>query len=116
MLESLSKKWQLIQLTHNVSAAATNSFWQFGLSLFPGLVAAKEMSGTNKNVPGFIHLRRELQQDMCPPIYMTFAYLNRITKNVEIIKCNKAPIRKFPKSQYIKLYEEAHIKVIHLMK
>ena len=113
LLEGLAKKWQLTQLTHNVSVAAANSFWNLSLSLIPGVFNAKENSvPNNKQVPGFVHMRRKLYKDISPPIHMKFVYLNRSTNMVETIHCSSAPRQRFPKSQYIKLYEEAHIKVL----
>lgn len=111
LLYSLSKKWLLIQLTHDVSAAAANAFWDVALTFFPGLAAAKKNCGAIKKVPGYIHLRRKLYDDICPPINMTFAFLNKNTRNTEEIESKKDPSRQFPRSQYTKLYEEAHIKV-----
>lgn len=111
LLENLSKKWLLTQFTHNVSAAAANSYWQLAVNQLPGLSVAKERCGVEKHVPGFVHIRRKLIKDGCPTIYMKFAYFNKLTNTTEIIHCTKAPARNFPKSKYTKLYEEAHIKV-----
>lgn len=111
ILQALSEKWLLVQLTHNVSAAATNSFWQYVVDFFPALFLAKEKSNVNKNIPGYIHQRRKLYNDICPEIHMKFVYLNRSTGVIETILCNKDPSQKYPKAKYLKLYEEAHINV-----
>ena len=113
LLHELSKKWLMIQLTHNVSAAATNSFWDASMSLIPGLLEARQNLETNSKIPGFIHTRRKLYQDMCPPVQMTFAYLSKVTGEIEYVECTTAPTRTYPKSLFTKLYEEAHIKVIY---
>ena len=110
-LENLAKKWLYVQLTNDVSAAATNSFWKLALSSFPQLLAAKEESNVNKNVPGYIHLRRQLYND-CPPVHMKYAYQNKGTGEIVVVSSVNCPARNFPKTQFIKLYEEAHIKVI----
>lgn len=104
----------MVQLTHHVSAAAANSFWKLGVHKLHPLLAQKEDSGITKNVPGFIHLRRQLHEDQCPEIHMKFVYMNRETKAIETVHGSKAPIKQFPKSKFIKLYEEAHIKVKYI--
>ena len=111
LLQDLKEKWLLTQLTHNVSAAATNSFWDLGLSYFPALIAEKLDNNVKKDVPGFIHLRRGLYEDMCPEVHMKYAYLKKSTQEIQVIYVDKCPSRDFPRRHYTKLFEEAHIKV-----
>ena len=112
LLEALVKKWLNVQLTHEVSASATEAFWKTAMDFIPKLAEHRSQNNINKNVPGYKHLRSTLYKDYCPKIYMTFAYMKKSDNTIEIVECEKAPRR--PKSQYIKLYEEAHIKVKHL--
>lgn len=78
------------------------------------LNAANGQWQSDKNVPGFIHLRRKLYSEICPQVHMKCVYLNKTTDSIEIVHCTKDPGNRYPKSNYIKLFEEAHIKVIHL--
>ena len=111
-MKNLSEDWLHIQLTHDVSASAANSYWKLALASFPALQAAKENSDVRKNTPGFEHLRRKLYSESCPEVTMNFCFLNKNTSEIEKVTCQKSPAKRFPKSKYIKLYEEAHIKVI----
>ena len=100
----------MVQLTHDVSAAAANSFWKIASTSIPELFHAREELQIKKNVPGYIHLRRKLYEES-PTVHMKFVYMNRETKAIEIVQCTKAPVKNFPKSKFVKLYEEAHVKV-----
>ena len=110
ILKKLRNEWLLVKLTHNVSAAAANSFWSLSMSL-PSLLAAKDNCGVRKNVPTFEHLKRQLYLEKCPKIHMSFAFLNNDTQAIEIFHGQKWPRKRFPKSKYLLLYEEAHIEV-----
>lgn len=115
IFENVSKKWLNVQLTHDVSMAAANSFWTQAIRFFPALASARERSGVEKSVPGFIHVRRQLYKEYCPEVHMKFVYLNRNTNAVETYHGSKCPRKQFPRNQYIKLYEEAHVKVYSLV-
>ena len=115
ILGSITKKWLLIQLTHNVSAAATNSFWDAAFDSIPMLNAAKGRWQSDKDVPGFINLRRKLYTKICPQVHMKFVYLKKSTNSIETVHCTKDPGKRYPKSQFMKLFEEAHIKVLKVM-
>ena len=110
VLKNLSEKWLMVQLTHQVSAAAANSFWDSAVQSIPNLMECKKRSSVKKNVPGFIHLRQKLYND-CPEVHMKFVYLNKSTQEVEVVHASKSPDRRYPKSTHVKLYEEAHVKV-----
>ena len=107
--DQLAKKWLNIQLTHEVSASATESFWKAAMGLIPPLFEHRRQFEIKKKVPGYKHLRRQLFKDNCPEISMKFAFMKRSDRSIEVVDCNIAPTRS--KSEYIKLYEEAHIKV-----
>ena len=55
-LDSLSKLWLSIQLTHNVSLAAAYEFWKVALIRFPKLLQLKESEEITRKVPQFVHL------------------------------------------------------------
>ena len=111
LLATLSKKWLNVQLTHQVSAAATNSFWAIANTFLPVISAAKDKCNVNKNVPGFVHIRRTMKKQMCPEVQMKFVYLNKNTRAIEVVHSKTSPDHKYNQSCYEKLYEEAHISV-----
>ena len=112
LLAALSKKWLFVQLTHNVSAAATNSFWEIAMKFIPNLVKAKKDLDIKSKVPGFVHIRRQMYDTICPELDLKYAFLDKNNNSLEVVTCKKAPGKKYPKSKYKKLYEEAHVKVI----
>lgn len=115
LLQKFSEKWLLVQLTHQVSGAAANSFWKLSMETLPKLLEARSNEEVTKHVPGFIHQRRTLYKERCPDIYMTSTYLNTTTGHIEVVKSTTTPMGKYRNSNYTKLYEEAHIKVINLI-
>ena len=110
LLTILSEKWLYTKLTHQVSAAASKSFWKTAMECVPALYEAKKEVNVTKNTPGFIHQRRKLYKDMCPEVHLKYAFLNKENNQTEVIHSKTAP-SKYNTSKYIKLYEEAHIKV-----
>ena len=112
LLNQLSEKWLLVQLTHDVSATATNSFWDAAMKLLPDLLQQKETTDARKKIPGFIHLRNKQFKEKCPEVHVKHVYLNKGTQ--EIVISNNNADQNYPKSHYKKLYEEAHVKVIFL--
>lgn len=101
----------MLQLTHDVSAAGANSFWKLAMTSIPSLINAREKFEIGKHVPGFIHQRRQMYKEYCPDIHMKFVYYNKNTHDIETFEGSTCPRKRFPKIKYIKLYEEAHIKV-----
>lgn len=112
MFQNLNEKWLAVQLTHNVSASATNAFWEVAFQLVPELMQHKRQEMVEKKIPGFIHLRRKLYDRKCPKVEMKFVYLNKNTQEIEVVNTNKNPRLTYNKANYVKLYEEAHVKVI----
>ena len=113
VLSSLSEKWLNTQLTHNVSAAATNSFWKISMELIPKLVSQKESDNITRKTPTFTQERRKLYRDNCPPVKMTFAFKNKSTGNIETVDCDATPMNAYQRNpSYVKVFEEAHVEVI----
>lgn len=110
LLEALVKKWLGVQLTHEVSASATEAFWKTTMDVIPTLIDHRNRFNIQKPVPGYKHLRRQLYKDFCPDISMKYVFMKKSDDSIEVVECTKAPTRS--KSEYIKLYEEAHIKVM----
>lgn len=111
MLNTMSEQWLMVQLTHNVSAAATNSFWNLAFKQMPNLLRMKSEQSVKKNVSGFIHMRRKLYQLKCPKVHMKFVYMNKTTQEIEVVNTTKNPRHTYTRANYVKLYEEAHVKV-----
>ena len=105
-LQSFSKKWLSIQLTHKTSASATNTFWKAALESLPKLLELKVEENIRKNVPTFVHQRRKLTGELCPDIHMTYVYRDKRDGSISTATVPKR------NEFYEKLYEEAHIKVI----
>ena len=110
-LGKMAEKWLLIKLTHQVSASATNAFWKAALDYIPELIKSKERDSVARPIPGFIHLRRLMYKGKCPTVQMKFAFLNRTTDQIEIVHCQTNPGRMYNRAKFVKLYEEAHVKV-----
>ena len=70
ILDDLAKKWLEIHLSHNVSLSATYEFWNIGMKVIPKLFEAKLRQDIQKNTPQFVHLRRKLYKEMCPPVHL----------------------------------------------
>ena len=109
MLNDVAEKWLMVQLTHQVSASATNAFWSVALQSIPNLVQCKTANSIKKNIPGYIHLRRKIYENECPEVKMKFVYQNKNTQAIEIVHSNTNPSREYDRNNYVKLYEEAHI-------
>ena len=114
LCEALARKWLFIQHTHHVSASATNEFWSAAIDLLPDIFQMKFNYNIKKKIPGFEHVRRKLNDDLCPEIDLKFVYQKRNDDSIEVVHCQKAPVKQYPKTSYKKLYEEAHIKVINI--
>ena len=116
-LNKLSKKWIATQLTHNVSAEATNTFWKLSMDLLPDMLSLKSRDNITRKTPKFPHQRRKLHKDLCPPVYMKFAFKHKVTGEIVTVDSNSTPAKRFQRNpDYMKLYEEAHVKVhlVHL--
>lgn len=111
VLKKWSEKWLSVQMTHRVLEAGANAFWKLAMTFIPLLFEAKKRCNVKRPVPGFIHIRRKLYDAICPPVHMKFVYLKKSTQEEETVRCQKNPSRQYPRSQYTKLYEEAHVKV-----
>ena len=113
VLESLSKKWLSAQLTHHVSAAGANTFWDIAMDAIPKMVSIKDVEGVTRKTPRFTQERRKMYKDNCPKIQMRFAFKHKLTGEIETIDCDATPAKRFQRNpDYVKIYEEAHVKVI----
>lgn len=114
-LQKLSKKWLETQLTHQVSAEATNCFWRIAMDFIPNLVQLRERDNVKRKTPMFVNQRRKLYRDICPAITMKFVYKKKANDTITTVVSDRTPSHLDRSPEYIKLYEEAHIKVIHFI-
>ena len=76
MLQNLAEKWMLVKLTHKVSKAASDLFWEHAMSLRPPIMDVKNTHGITRKIPKFIHERRKLKRQQLPSIQHQIAYKN----------------------------------------
>lgn len=111
-LDALTRKWYLTQLDHKVSASAADAFWHIAKQFWPRLIKAKQQEVGKKKTPEFQNQRKKLITQLCPPIHMEFGYLNVRTGAILKVESQTAPSKEYERNpDYIKLYEEAHVKV-----
>ena len=111
----MSKKWSYTQLSHKVSAKATNTFWDICMEYVPQLKEMWEREGHTKKVPGFIHQRRQLYKQYCPEVIMEFGFKNKTDGSVKKVTSGKTPLKEYQNNpDYVKLYEIASVKVIEI--
>lgn len=82
------------------------------MNSIPDLFKHREQFNVQRKVPCYEHMRRQLYSVNCPKIHMQYAFLKISDNSIHIVDCENAPIKRFPRSEYEKLYEEGHIKVI----
>ena len=105
----MSEKWLHTQLHHKVSATATDVFWKVALNFWPKMVEAKANEDRPKKTPLFQNQRNILYKRHCPKVQMQFGFLN--VKDGSILKICSTTTPKMMNPDYVRLYEEAHIKV-----
>ena len=75
----------------------------------------KVAEGITRKIPQFNQIRKTMYKDFCPPISMTFVFLNKADGSIISVHEDHTPLARFQRDpQYQKLYEEAHIQVIHI--
>ena len=112
LLNEFSRQWYLTQLSHKVSATAAEEFWRIAKTSWPIIIQAKEEEAIEKKTPLFQNQRKKLQRQLCPDIHMEFGFLNLNTGAIVKVASESTPFNQYERSpNYVKLYEEAHIKV-----
>ena len=113
VLQSFSKEWLHAHLTHNVSLAASNIFWQLSFNFVSKIQSLRASEGINRKIPQFLQVRKNMYTDICPQVHMSFAFLNKNDGSIIHVDANQTPLRQYERDPlYQKLYEEAHIEVI----
>ena len=105
ILDDLVKQWLLVELTHNVSKHATETFWKLAVQFFPLL-----SSFNGKKLLQFQQLRKRLYSEYVPDIGMCVTFEDRSTHelhHLQDITC--IPKNRFPPHQFKKLYETAKV-------
>lgn len=109
---SFSKEWLNTQLTHRVSLTASNCFWKLALKYIPKIHELKTAENIKKKIPQYLQVKKNLYQDHCPEIRMSFVFLNKADGSIIKVQDDHTPLNQFLRnSQYQLLYEEAHIEV-----
>ena len=112
-LNSFSRQWLETQLTHRVSAKATNSFWSNAMDFLPKLLEFKLREGRERPIPQFVHQRKQLYKQYSPDVKMEFAFKNKIDGSIIKHSGTTAPLKEFQLNpNYSKLYEIASVKVM----
>ena len=112
ILQYLSKEWLKVELTHRVSQVASQQFWELGKAWFARLFAAKKIQKIVKNVPTFVHLRRQFNKNYVPPVKMDFGYIDKDTGELKVVEDSAiTPKTEFPSTRYQKMWEIGHVKV-----
>lgn len=113
VLTKFAEKWLLTQQTHNVSATATEKFWDIALKFLPELVEHKARDSITKKTPAFTQERKKLYKNLCPEVKMFFGFKHKSTGVIETVECTSTPNMTFQRNpEYIKVFEEAQIQVI----
>lgn len=108
IFEKLKSEWLLAEIEHSVSKTASEAFWRIGLKYFPKLQTA---AARPKKTPQFQSIRNQMHNDLIPPIDLDFAYKHKRTGEVTIVSDTITPMRRFPTSEYEKLYEIGTVEV-----
>ena len=113
ILDILSEKWFSTQLTHNVSAKATNAFWRLAVNWMGRMFHLRQRDGVTRKIPQFQNQRLKLYNEKCPRVSMTFVYNDVNTDETHIVHdVERAPRRRFEQKANIKkMYEVATVKV-----
>ena len=112
LLDSFSYQWLNTQLTHQVSLAAANSVWKTSLEYVGKIFELKSKERVKKNIQQFPQIRKNIYRDICPPVKMTFVFLNKMDNSIVEVTDDHTPLNQFQRNpDYQKLYEEAHIEV-----
>lgn len=104
-LESVVQKWLHIQMTHTVSAAATDMFWETAVQCLPHLNGLMQ---TQKKIPTFGHLRKKMVDNVCPDITVNYTFKDK--RDGSIVTVNK-PATLNHNPNFERLYDVANVKV-----
>ena len=113
ILESLSKEWLLIEMSHSVSKRASDKFWSVAKRLFHELV--QNQTSKKCKTPSFTHLRRRLVAKYCPEVGIEVGYKNSETGEVIVKGVQKIPVTEYRKPYFEPLYEIASVKVSYII-
>ena len=112
LFQSFSNQWLHTHLTHHVSLAASNQFWQLAFKFVSNIEDLKHQENNSRKIPQFLQVRKNIYTDNCPKVTMTFAYLNKNDQSIIHVNVDQTPINDFDRNpQFQKLYEEAHVDV-----
>ena len=96
----------MVQMKHNVSATASNTFWDLAFNFIPQVLEKRK-----RKVPKFIQQRRKLVKNNCPPVFLEYYYKKKSTGEVVKFCGSVAPMKAYQNPSYEKLFEIAYVKV-----
>ena len=112
MFNSFCEKWLHEQQHHHVSLNAANSFWKLAFQYVGKLLELKLEENNKKKIPDFLHVRQVIYKNICPPVHMSFAFLDKSDNSIVHVEGDHTPLNQYERNpRYQKLYEESHIKV-----
>lgn len=109
IFKELKSKWLLTEIDHCVSKTCNDAFWKLGLLYFAKLHSAY---GRKKKTPQFNSIRRNMHNNLLPKIDIEVAYKNRTSGEIVTVNDNITHTKRFPQTQYEKLYEIGTLKVM----
>ena len=109
-------EWLRVQLTHDVSLAATDGFWSLAKTWIPRIFNIRNTQGIRRKFPQFQNQRKKLYRNECPKVSMSFGYLNNDTQAIVHVKnVEHTPRKTYDRNtKFSKLYECAYIQVNYL--
>ena len=112
ILHAFSKQWLFTQMSHKVSARATNDFWDVCFKYVPQLMMFHEREGRQEVPPKFISQRRHLHKQFSPEVQMEFGFKHKKDGTIHKVKGSTTPLKEYERNEdYLKLYEISTVKV-----
>ena len=110
IVEEFVKEWLLVELTHNVSKTATDTFWRLALKYIPQL---QDYITQGNKILQFQQLRKKLYSTYAPDVSMCVTFQNHTTHAThELQNIISIPKTRFPQNEFKRLLETAKVKVI----
>ena len=107
IMEEVAKQWLGIEMSHDVSKAASDLFWEAAKSMVKMLGVNPE----NPKIPTFTHIRRKLMEQYSPEISLDVAYKHQETQEIILLSDVRKISTDFRKPAYEPLYEIASVNV-----
>ena len=98
----------LAEVDHHISKEGSNALWKIGNDLFHQL----HLSRGGRKVPQFPIIREKLYERRVPKVHLELGYQSKQDGEITVVKdATSAPVSRFPRSSYKRLYEIASVDV-----